>query len=134
MNQGTEQPPEAEAPPAQGKLESNPFFKGVHLTMSMPSEVEIAFVQLDHLEEYEFWFLVTSLLAAVLVGFVVPFFENTKDSVLGYISLVWATLFVLCLYRTLSVRKKLRQTRKVKAEISNVKEVPDSITNARHQG
>lgn len=109
--------------PAVGqKFEGNPLVQQMNVTMSMPADIEIAFVQLGHVEDYEMWFLLSSLSTTTLVGFLVAYILNPNEIAFGLFSLFLTAMSAAFVYKTLTTRSKLHQVKKFKLEVAAVKE------------
>jgi hypothetical protein len=104
--------PDQGARPGESRATVNPFAKGLNVTVSVPQSLEFRLVDASALEEYEVWSLISSILSSAVLGFLVAYFQDPKDSSLLYTAIVFAVIFVISIVTAFSKRSRLRRTSK----------------------
>lgn len=109
----------AEGPNERGA--PNPLAEGLNVMISVPETLQIRMVEASVLGDYEVWLLIASILASAVVGFVVAFAQDTKDTSLLLTALVFAALFLTAFVTALVKRHRLRaKSRSIQLQATEV--------------
>jgi H+/Cl- antiporter ClcA len=116
-----------DSPPAENTA-AGPF---TDIIVNVPENITIRMVNAAALEDYELWFFISSLLATVVVGFVLAYLQAVDSNsqsrgVTGWTLVIFAILFLIALVVALSRRWSLRRRgRDIKLRMTAVSEKRD---------
>jgi hypothetical protein len=106
------------------KKESNPIGNVFNVLVSIPENIEIKMVNASIFNDYEVWVFIASLLSNSVVGFWVSFAtnnDNSRASLLFWISIVFSLLFLVSIAVVISKRFLMRKkTKLVKLKTSSI--------------
>lgn len=97
-NSGAELPTSGSAGEGGESASSNPLGEDLDFSLSVPP-IEVRMVNAAALEDYEIWFLTSSIVGSAAIGFLVAFIQSFHDDRMGD-SHSDATLLIVCLVFT----------------------------------
>jgi hypothetical protein len=94
---------------------ANPLGEHLDFSLSVPT-IEVRMVNAASLEDYEIWFLVSSLVSSAAIGFLVAYMQSFQEDAQGVergdgtflvVALIFCALMVLCVWRAITLRRRI---------------------------
>jgi hypothetical protein len=111
---------------------SNPLGENLDFSLSVPP-IEVRMVNAAALEDYEIWFLTSSLVGSAAIGFLVAFLQSFHDDRMGnshsdttllIVCLVFTLLLALSAGRAIVLRRRIKSQSKTYSMKASASPVP----------
>jgi hypothetical protein len=92
---------------AEAPSSDNPLASSLHITVSVPEEIEVKMVDASVLSDYEIWTWISSFVANFAVGFLVAYYQD-PNPILMWNCIAFGVLLTAAIIVTYHKRKKLQ--------------------------